>query len=414
MGRLNEFKAYLDDRQRVVADIEARLCDVQAKYEVFFGEVTKAREAEIEQLVAFATGPRSELPEALAAELDAARAAVERDFDELLAKVEKQRAELAAEAEALRAASAADEAELRRANAELDAEEEALKVRSSRLLEDIASYNARIRELATGFGFFANFFRMRKLQAERVKLDTEQGDVAARIEALRKRWEEASHHHTVKEQGRQLKWTKLETEAAAAAVKGEALGAARPQMVVRSAVERVLESRRTELSAAGGGKPCPRCSVVNPVGAHFCHICAKRLTPDRPDLAGSIEEVAELNHHHARFSAGMKACQEIIALVRGIASGLEAFTKSVVDMIKSEKKHSLAKLEIDVPEVCREWGTDFERFRDLVTVEQSVHPTEFAATVESVVAHVFTEPAIKSYFETMGAELTAQADRQWK
>lgn len=414
MGRLKDVQDYLEGRARVVEEIEARLCDVQSKYEAFFAEVARAREAEIEQLSAFATGPRAGLPESLAAELDAARAAVERELDERVAALEKQRADLAGQAEALRAASAADEAELRRRNADLDAEEEALKARSAKLLADIEGYNARIRELATGFGFFANFFRMRRMQAERVVLDTEQADVVARIEALRARWAQVSTEHAHKEQLRQEQWTGLETEAAAVAVKLEVLAATRARMVVRSAVERVLDSRVATFADAAGGVPCPRCSVANPPQAHFCHVCAARLFEDRPDLAGSIEEVAELNRHHTRFAEGMKACQEIIALVRGMASGIEAFARSVVDMVRTEKKHSLAKLEIEVPAVCREWGGNLERFRDLVTVEQSLHPQEFAATVASLIAHVFTADAIKSWFDTMGAELSAQAERQWK
>jgi len=414
MGRLKDVRAYLDDRRRVVAEVEARLCALQAKYESFFAEVCQAREAELVQLIGHATGAAAALPEWFVAELEAERRAVEADLDQQVARLGEQRANLAAQAEALRQESVAAEQELRQQNVALDREEEELKARSAALLARLDDYNRRIRGLGSGFGFFANLFRMRALQAERRLLDAEQADAAARIEGLRSRWAAVSVAHAAAEQERTTRWTGLETEAAAVAAKLEALAATRPQMVSRSAVERVLDRRRTAFRDPATGAPCPRCAVLNPPQAHFCHICAARATPDRPDLAGSVEEVAELNHHHRRFADGMKACQEIIGLLRGLGSGIEAFTKSVDDMIASEKKYPLPKLSIEVPEASRAWGTNLEIFRDQVSGDQSLHPQELAATVTGLLAQVFTADAIRAYFECMGAELTARAKEQWK
>jgi hypothetical protein len=414
VARLKDLRAYLDDRRRLVNDIEARLCALQAKYESFFAEVATAHDSELEQLIGHATGERSALPEWFTTELEAERVAVERELDEQVQGLEKQRAGLSDEAEAQRRHSAEDEAELRRQNVDLDAEEEALKARGVKLVAAIEDYNRRIKGLASGFGFFANLFRMRALQGERAALDLEQADVAARVDSLRARWVKVSTEYDLKEQARTSQWTKLETEAAAVSAKLEALAAARPRMVVRSAVERVLDRRRTAFRDPASGAPCPRCAVLNPPQAHFCHICAQRLTEDRPDLAGSLEEMAELNHHYRRFQEGMRACQEIIGLVRGLGSGVDAFTKSVDDMIASEDKYPLAKLKLEVPEASRAWGSNLELFRGQVSADYSLHPQELAATVQTLIQQVFTEDAIRAYFESMGEELSRQAKAQWE
>lgn len=414
MGRLKDLEAYLHDRRRLVEDLESRLCALQGKYESFFAEVARARNSELEQLIGHATGEQAVLPEWFTTELLAEQEQVEAELDGQIARLREARADLTGRAEALRLASAEAEADVRRRNLALDREEEDLKARSVELLGRIDDYNGRIRGLGSGFGFFAHLFQMRRLQRERLALDREQADVAARVEALRGQWARASAAHADAERERSRRWAELETEAAAAAAKLEALEATRAQMVTRSAVERVLDRRRTRFEAAADGAPCPRCGVANPERAHFCHTCAQRLTADRPDLAGSLEEVAELNHHFRRFQDGMRACQEIIGLVRGIGSGIAALGESVDDMLASEKKYPLPKLQIDLPPEARSWGENLERFRDVVARDLSLHPQDFAASVTQVTAGVFTADAIQGYFEAIGEEMSRQAGVQWK
>ena len=55
--------------------------------------------------------------------------------------------------------------------------------------------------------------------------------------------------------------------------------------------------------------------------------------------------------------------------------------------------------------------------RDLVLAavneDLSLHPKELAAKLRAALKDVFTEDAIKGYFETMGEELSSQAKKQW-
>ena len=153
--------------------------------------------------------------------------------------------------------------------------------------------------------------------------------------------------------------------------------------------------------------------MPNPPPFHFCHICAHRLGDDREDFDGSLEEMAEISSHFDRFSSGMEACQEIIGLVRGMTSGVEAFTKSVADVQGSEDKYPLSKLQIDVPQGAREFGSQFDRLDDFASQDYSLHPALFADRFDQYFAAVLTETNIKAFFETMGEELTRQAEAQW-
>jgi hypothetical protein len=255
---------------------------------------------------------------------------------------------------------------------------------------------------------------MRTLAAEKQQLEERQANLAARIEQLRRSWAIAAEQHTTDESKRQADWVAQQAEAAALQAKIEYLEGARPKLLLRSTVERVLfQFQRQPQQASAGDAPCPRCKTLNPAVHYFCAICALRLKPDRPDLEGSIEEIAEVNLHHQRFAEGMRAGQELIGLVRGLISGLEAFSRSVQSVQQNESRYPLPKLQLDVPESSVTFGQQFERLRDVVGRDLSLHPKEFAEQATTTVRDVLTEQNIKRYFEAMGEELSRQAKAQW-
>lgn len=414
MGNLSDFIEYLDGRIGLIGQVEQRLCKLQEKYETFFAEVTAVREAELAQLTEHILSDRSKLPDRFNEALDRTEAQVEQELAEKLAALEQQRERCLAQAEKARQASREQERAMHGKNVELDRQEEALKARSEKLLAAVADHNDRIRQLGRGFGFFANFFQMRRLNRERAALDREQTDIAAHIERLRLQWTASEAPYAKKERELQQAWVQHETEAAALQTKIDYLAEARPRIVLRSTVERVLYELGEEPPApAKGDPPCPRCKGPNPATSHFCAICAQRLQQDRPDLEGSIREIAEVNLHHRRFSEGMQASQGIIGLVRGLRSGLEAFLESVSDVRRTEGKYNLSTLEINVPDGSLQWGKQFDELARAVERDLSLHPKAFAEQVDRLTKQVFTEQQIKDYFESMGNELSTRAHAQW-
>jgi hypothetical protein len=414
MGRLQDFHAYLEDRRALLSEIEQRLCKLQEKYESYFSEITKVRDSEFKQLRDIILTDRNRLPGDFNRALDENLKVQERQFDGKLDDLKRRRDDLHKEAEERRRASLKAERYIRKKNVDLDGEEEALKERNRKLLVQIGEFNRRIKEMSGGFGFFSNLFKMRRLQKERTLLDQEQADITARIDNLRQKWERQEQRHHEQEGQRKREWVDLSTEAAALQTKIEHLESSRTRIVQRSAMEQVLFDIQPSLPAPGkDDPPCPRCRMPNPGSYHFCHICAIRLTRDRPDFAGSIGEIAEINIHHARFSEGMQACQEIIGLVRGLKTGLDAFRKSVDDVMDSENRYPLPKLQIDVPQKSKDYGRHFDGLKQTLDADLSLHPKAFAKRIQTMTSEIFSENRIKDYFETMGKELSRQAEKQW-
>ena len=415
MARLKDFRHYLDDRRAALENTEILLCELQEKFESYFAEVAKARENELAQLIEHTLADRSSLPGWYIRELDSAQRQVEAELSAKIETLEGQRTLLLDRAEEARAASLDREKRVKTLNSALDREEEQLKVRNATLLAEIEAFNHTISDMGRGFGFFSNLFKMRQLAARKKAIDVEQNDVSARIEALRARWKRSEGEHGEKEQQLQIDWRQVENEAAALSTKLESVRRSQAQLVVRTTVERVLAKHRGEDPSPSDDDPkCSRCTVGNPSANHFCHICAQRLGGDRPDFDGSMEEMAEINRHFERFSEGMAACQQIIGLVRGLKSGVDAFTESVAEVQESERKYPLPKLEISVPDESVAFGRGFDTLLKMAKQSYSVHPKVFASHIEQVIGGSFDEEAIKGYFERMGGELSTQADSQWK
>ncbi len=414
MGTLNEFIAYLDERGAVVAALEQRLCGLQEKYEAYYAELNRVREHELAQLTSEVVARRDELPIDIAALVQKHEAAARKAYDESLAELVTSHAKLQNSADRIRRESMGREKKIRKKNTSMDREEEVLKVRSEALLDRITEHNRRIKELGSGFGFFANFFRMRSLHADAAELKEQEVDLAARIHTLRRTWEKADQKYHNAEAKLQEAWADHRGKADALQAKIDYLHTSRERIVLRSVMEQVLDAQKTTPKTDDGGEiSCPRCKTRNPPANHFCHICAQRLIKDRPDLEGSISEVAELNHHFDRFSDGMQACQEIIGLLRGITSGVTAFRKSVADVLATQKRHSLSTLTLNVPGSSVEYGKTFDQIGAAMQWDYSVHPKVFAKNVKVIMEQHFSEDKIQAYFEAMGDELSKQADSQW-
>ena len=414
MGRLKDFHGYLEERRTLLSEVEQHLCKLQEKYESHFSEITRVRDNEFRQLREIILTDRSKLPDNFNRALDENLKKQERQFDNKLEDLKRERDKLQKEAEEKRRASVKAEKGIRRKNVTLDREEEELKARNQKLLAQIAEFNRRIKEMSKRFGFFTNLFKMRSLQKERKLIDQEQSDIAARIDRLRQRWQEREQRHHDKETQYRRDWVDLSTEAAALQTKIEYLESKKTRIIQRSAMEGVLFDMQPSLSEPQkSDPPCPRCKMPNPPSHHFCYICAIRLTKDRPDFAGSIGEIAEINIHHSRFSEGMQASQEIIGLVRGLKTGLDAFMKSVDDVMDSERRYPLPKLKISVPKKSKDYGKHFDGLKQIAAADLSLHPKAFAKKIQIMTSEIFSENRIKDYFETMGNELTRQADSQW-
>ncbi len=414
MGTLISYRKYLEERWALLDVTEQKLLKLQQNYESHLAEIRSTREAELDELLGLVLEDRSALPEDFNRKLDEAAVQAEKAFEEKKKVIEEEKAAEMKRAEEMRQQSLKAVRNLKARNRRLDREEEELKARVAGLLPKIEAYNAKIAEMGHGFGFFSNLFKMRRLADQRDLLEKENAELEARIELLRSRWKEASEEHVAEEADLQKAWRIAEDHALALAAKMEALETRRGRIIARSALEIVLRSIAPE-EQEDGDRECPRCRKMNDSGNHFCWACAQRLQENDPGFEGSVVEMAELNHHFQRFSKGVHACRGIIALVRGLKSGLKALSKSVSEMIESQDKYaSLGTLDIDVPGEALTFGEYFDRLSGMVDDSPGLHPLVFADRINILLQDRLTEEQIKGYFERMGEELSRQAKAQWE
>lgn len=415
MGNLISFKKYLSDRWNLLDNIESRLLTVQENYESHLAEVRRAREAEMDELLEIVLRDRSLLPEEFNRSLDEAAVEVAAAFEEKIAGMDAEKLSELGKAEELRQQAMEADRALRAKNLKLDASEEKLKTRSTELLGKIQAFNAQISELGHGFGFFSNLFKMRKIADRRELLITENSEVSARIELMRKKWQEAGQEYAQELKDLQQGWKIAEEHATAVAARLEGLKNRRSRILARSTLEKVLRERKMDFPAEDTGSViCPRCGTGNAQSFHFCWACAERLQANAPGFEASLEEMTELDHHFRRFSKGVHACRGIIALVRGLKSGVDALKKSVSEMLDSESKFSLGTLVIDVPETSVEFGENFDRLGEMVEDNPGKHPLVFSDRIETMTRDRLAQEAVEQFFETMGEELSRQAKAQWE
>ncbi len=414
MGRLEDVRSFLEERLRVVQDTERRLDRLLQKYETFFSEVNGAREHELDQLVEATLDRLPRLPGWYREAVEAARPEVEKELAHERSKLKRRRASRRKKAEALRQESVEAEQALAAESREWDAKEAELEARIEAVNQELVAVKRRIRELSRGLGFLTNFFKARPLGRRFTELQRERRTLTRTLELLRKEWHARLAQEAEAEAARRRQWVELETETTAMDARIEALEMERPRIVARSTVERVLGEREPDLREPVPGDPlCPRCRMPNPPEAAFCRICARRLLEDRTDFAGSLEEIVELNRHHRRFAEGMRACQETLGLVRGIASGLEALLKSVNSMIDTRKKHRLKRLSLEIPSESVEYGRLFDEMREVAASDLRLHPLVFARRMAAATEGKVSEEQLRAYFERIGRELSRAAGQRW-
>ncbi len=414
MGGLSGFQTFVLQRRNVLEDVETRLCTIQSHYEDFFSQIGRIKEDELDQLEALVQQRRGDLPAWLTRALDRVGDDVAEEIDGRIRALTAEWDEQRGIAEQLRTESLELEAEMHGRNVDLDEREEALKTRSEDLLARIERYNRKIREMGGGFGFFYNVLDMRRLRRERLDLDKEQADVAAHIENLRDRWARAEAAFTEAEQRRVEAWQEASNRAAQTQTRLQWLGDSRERVLYRTTLERAMAHNPTPRpEARDGARACPGCGYGNPDIGVLCQVCGARLGEDRQDLEGSLDEIAAAVHVHETFSSGMEACQQLIGLVRGLISGHEAFGESVQDMIDTQSKYPLDALVIDVPTRSVAYSELFVELADGLEADRHIHPLDFAADVQRLLAERLSEETIQDYFEGMGEALSAAADAQW-
>ncbi|MBN2078729.1 MAG: hypothetical protein JW838_07165 [Spirochaetes bacterium] len=420
MGNLKGMLDFLKDTRKHLNEIEEKLEKIQAYFNDNFANVNEIRRSELEFLQeGFFRDPKA-FPEEISALFRAAVKEETAAFDAHLADLDKKRDELNRAFAEIDGERLAYFTRVKGKNIGLDKKEERLKGKVLELEEEIGTYNGTIDELNTGLGFITNFFRMRKIQRKKDELLEKRDGIIVEIEDIRSKWKEATKKFGLEESGIVVKWNRTQTELSMTEEKIASLTERREELIKKAAfvtaLNKLTGSEEFIAKAVKAEPPdrCPRCKSDNRSNRFFCYYCGARFADDRPDVTGSLVEVGELNGVHGSLQEGIAGSVSILALMRGIATGVSEFTKSVESVKSSEDRYPLPKLKIDVPAFSREFAEKIASMTEKVDVKfVNLHPMEFTKPLSEHTEKSFTNDGIERFFTAMGEELNKTTKAQW-
>jgi len=420
MGSLAEMIEFLDATERDLQFFYGKLEEIQLHFDGNVRNVIMIREDEVGFLQdAFLAEP-AQFPEAFRQEFESQLQVQAALFDTQLDGLRARRDEKARQLSELETRRDKHARTVRERHTALDRQEEDLKRRVAELEAKIADYNARIQEMSSGLGFMLNLFRMKQIEKQKVELLGERDRIVPEIEALRTQWQERAQEYAGEEAELLDQWNTLRVETSLVAEKYAHLLRDRAVLIRKSAflaAAGMLSGDSCHLLAdqpAVSGN-CRRCKIRNKTQLFFCAYCGERFAENRPDVAGSLVELGELNQVQAALEEGIRESAAFLGLLKGLRDGVTAFGKSVASVKQSQDTYSaLSKLKIEVPPACREYARQIAELGPRVDVEYMyLHPREFAAIYRKMSEGLFTPERIEGFFKTMGDELNRTTKEQW-
>lgn len=183
---------------------------------------------------------------------------------------------------------------LKKSNLTLDSKEENLKEKINLLEDEINSYNKKINEMNTGFGFITNFFTMKKTDRLKKELLDKRNEHIDQIENIRNKWIKAETDIGQQDSQIQEKWTYLQAEYSILTEKILNLETTREDLIKKSAFTEAIGSLsgyEKYLSInAEKEKPgkCRSCNSRNLKNIFFCDFCGSPFQRTGQTLKGAL------------------------------------------------------------------------------------------------------------------------------
>ncbi len=421
MGSLKGMLQFLGQTQDTLEGITGKLNKIQEYFNNNFSNVSMIREGEIDFLQKEFFGDPGSFHEKIRSGYSAETGRQEEIYRE---KIEELRQDLKKFQEEM---ESADEKRivhlkrLKRSNASLDKKEEKLKEDITRCEERIGAYNKKIDELNTGFGFVLNLFKMKKIEDEKEELIETRDSYVESIEDIRSKWEEKSGAFEETEKEIKNSWNRAQVELSMIREKIDYIMKNREEIIKKAAFTGTLNKLKGDedylTKKINSEKPakCKRCGSGNKKNNFFCFYCGERFAEDRPDIDGSLIEIAELNEVYTKLLEGVKMSVSFLALMKGLTKGVKEFIKSVRSVKDSQDKYpSLPNLDINVPDFTLKFYDIMKDLESKINVEfYNLHPAEFSQSLEEYEKKVFTDKNIENFFSKMGDELNSTTKEQW-
>lgn len=278
---------------------------------------------------------------------------------------------------------------LEKGNPIFDKKEEKRKARLQKLKTKLASLNAEIGRRRRGLGFLFRFPAIVRLDRKRNKIIGEIEATRTEINALRIEWREMLRQAGSESEILGTQWKELNLKAARLQDELEYLDDPDQlgTLALKRAINRVLDE----------------------------------MTDPQDYQAGALQEeigsMIRLNIRTDNYEEGLGTVAGLIALMRGIETGLGSFRTSVDALSREQKMHSqhLRKLSVHLPAEVMDFHTLWEPLRKKVKDDArlSRFPLEFISIVQPAIEEHLTQGAITRMFDSLEAALK-KATAGWR
>ena len=387
MGQLAD---YFADQVEEISRLEAEIEEIQVGFNSAFVEFKARHDETLITLTDQVLVQYDEIAPALRARMEERRV-VERETlqkrhqelrDDKIPAVRKETDEKLADARAAECA-------LREDNPDWDLKEERLKAKLGDLVEELKSLNVEIRRWGKGLGFVTHYIRIVKLDRRRNQVVGKVTATRSQLEEVRAEWKEMVATEAGEQTRLQEEWRDLSVKAARLGDEFDYLDDEErlEALALRRAVTGVLDE-------------------TNDPGA-----CEEGALHDE------IQEMIRLNIQTDNYQKGLGTVAGVIALLRGVTTGLRSFRASVEAIDREQKMHSayLEKLSFPLPAVVEHFNAQWEPLRKSLKDEKrlSRYPLEFVAAVEPVLKNGLSTISVQNMFTALESELE-RATADWR
>jgi hypothetical protein len=382
---LREFHRYLNDKVDELAGCQKQTEEVHERIQAIFKREMAAWQEVFGYCYHSILSERATLPPRFAARLNQVEAEEQTRVRGEITALKVQVREGRKQMDELMAQASAETGRLQAVNPKLNKQEENYKRRVVQFQDEYAQAFETADQLESQpFGWLLHMGRLRRLRKAQRVARQEQNKVLGKLREVRQNWlkqveEVGDTQSTLRE-----RWQQVSIETSQAQTRQEHMEDNFEVLAEQAAARRTLEELTEAYDVTG-------------------------------ELGDKLAELARRNQVRLAYEKGLAASAEALGLQRGIGTGLAKFRDSVGSVVQTQRRHSLPKATVVVPQSVALINQTWKQFHAKVENEQSMadHPLEFADLVKRYLSDRLYDETIKAFFEQMGAALN-QATKKWR
>ncbi len=382
---LAEFYNYTRDNRKRIADVYREIEEIQSQFNDLHSQQMKERQKLLSSHSEALLDPEADVPPALSELLAEAEQTERQTLTEQIQKLEKEIAEKRGQADGIIAQAQQQVAHLREQNPILDQQEEQLKLRQSRLREEIAQLDAQIRDQGgLPLRWLLNAGKRNKLRKQQAQLTANLQLVTSGIHRVREKWQTEKKALQDRQTELQGNWDAISTETAQLQARLDYLLANFDQEAKRNAAQSLLRG-------------------------------LQEVPPIEEPWKQRLETLVELNRRRRDYEMGLTAVAELLGVLKGVGEGMDRFQRSMATVYEEQRRYRLPSINLQLSDAVTSFHESWPAFQAKVKDERymGAHPIEFHQRVQEVVRDRLHEAAIQRMFEDMGNALN-RATKAWK